>query len=157
MQSNTTLPYTLLEIEGNTFTHLDEYMFETEAEARETAKTLTVGAREVAKMTATETIRKVRFQAVRTLESINRNTQPSELTAADLRWLAGEVTDRCDFLLAAPSWAQRAIDSVADRRSFSENYVKHVLAAIRCVLSVERQMERQVARDEAARQNRRKY
>lgn len=144
--------HTLLTLEGNSFYVMPEIGGPfTEDEARDKAKLLTDEMRQQVRGTAARVI------AVRTLESINRNTQAAELTNRDLRWLAGEVVDRCDFFLAAPEWARKAIDGVAARNSFDEKYVAHVLAAIRCCLSVEQKMQRQVNQDEAKRANGRKF
>lgn len=148
--------YTLLALEGNAFTHLDDFSFTDEVQARSEARTLTQQNRELAKANAAAGIARTTFVAVRTLDSIGRNTQASELTVADVRWLAGEVVDTCDFFCAAPEWARTTIDAVCDRRNFSPAYVRHVLSAIRCILSVERKLQRQVAKDEE-RKNARKF
>lgn len=144
MQVSTHARYTMLRLEDNTFEQLDEFVND-EALARNTAKQLTAEARQTNAAEAKTTI-----VAVRTLESISRNTQATDLTIADIRWLAGEVVDRCDFYDAAPDWARNLIDQVPDRRNFDVKFVGRVLSAIRCILSVERQMTRQVERHEAA-------
>lgn len=149
--------YTLLALEGNGFTHLEDFSFTDEAKARAEARTLTQHNRQLAKDNAAAVIARTTFIAVRTLDSIGRNTQPAELTVADVRWLAGEVVDTCDFFLVAPEWARKTIDEVCDRRNFSPAYVKHVLSAIRCILDVNRKLEAQVARDENRLAERRKF
>lgn len=155
MQTITNKPYTLILIEGTTFDTLEGDHFASELDARSAASMLTQAARQQAQAEARRFVG--RYTAVRTLDSINRSTKPEELTVTDLRWLAGEVVDRCDFFQAAPQWARDAVESVADRRNFTPKYVSHVLAAIRCVLSVDRQMERQVEAHEASSAAKRRF
>jgi hypothetical protein len=97
-----------------------------------------------------------RYAARMTLMGVTKNTRCSDVSIADLRFLVDQVVD-LDFYDAAPQWAQKACDSIADRRKFDERYVNHMLSAIRCIKGINARCEREVSTDEARRSNKRKF
>lgn len=89
-----------------------------------------------------------KYKALMTLAGVTKATKSEHVSIADLRFIVDQVCD-LDFFVAAPEWARKAIDAVADRRKFDEKFVNHILSAIRCIRAINQRCEREVQQHDA--------